>query len=296
MAALLNLVTPGLGHLYAGRPRIAAVVGVALLPLVTSISVAALLGIRQAPLNVWCALLVGLGWLTGMPLHAALMARRAEPAYELRWYNRWWLYILTVLVLGVGWQSVIRLVLRSQVAQAFRIPNPANEPALLVGDYLYTAKWSAALVVKTDDLVVFRSVETPSLLLVKRVAGLPGDTLWMVAGALYRNGRQLNATSSSVRLSDADDAALRAQMRAWQVGRVIGRDSAHYRPTSQQWGPVVVSRDSFFALGDNRTESYDSRHYGFVPLANVIGRPWVIYFSIDPNDGVRGDRIGRRVR
>jgi len=224
------------------------------------------------------------------------MARRAEPAYELRWYNRWWLYILTVLVLGVGWQSVIRLVLRSQVAQAFRIPNPANEPALLVGDYLYTAKWSAALVVKTDDLVVFRSVETPSLLLVKRVAGLPGDTLWMVAGALYRNGRQLNATSSSVRLSDADDAALRAQMRAWQVGRVIGRDSAHYRPTSQQWGPVVVSRDSFFALGDNRTESYDSRHYGFVPLANVIGRPWVIYFSIDPNDGVRGDRIGRRVR
>ncbi|PYO84799.1 MAG: signal peptidase I [Gemmatimonadetes bacterium] len=296
MAALLGLLTPGLGHLYAGLPRTAAVVAVLLLPSVTSLSAAALLAIRRAPLNVWCAVSVVLAWLIGMPLHAALMARRAEPAYELRRYNRWWLYILVVLVVGVGWEGAIRFVLRSRVVQAFRIPSPANEPALLVGDYIFAAKWPAARAVQKDDLVVFRSVETPGLLLVKRVAGLPGDTLWMAAGALHRNGIQLDAAPPRAPSPDQDGLALRTQIRAWQVNRVFGRDTTRYMPTSQEWGPVVIPRDSFFALGDNRLASYDSRHYGFVPLANVMGRPWVVYFSIDPDDGVRGGRIGRRIQ
>src|SRR5438552_15606469 len=106
---------------------------------VTSLSAAALLAIRRAPLSVWCAVSVVLAWLIGMPLHAALMARRAEPAYELRRYNRWSLYILVVLVVGVGWEGAIRFVLRSRVVQAFRIQSPANEPALALGAYISPA-------------------------------------------------------------------------------------------------------------------------------------------------------------
>jgi hypothetical protein len=72
-------------------------------------------------------------------------------------------------------------------------------------------------------------------------------------------------------------------------------------PRHHNWGPLIVPPHSFFALGDNRDASYDSRYYGFVPFANVIGRPSVIYFSFDPTSPepflarVRWNRIGQRV-
>lgn len=70
-------------------------------------------------------------------------------------------------------------------------------------------------------------------------------------------------------------------MRAWQLRYYVGSDSAHYHPTTHDWGPVVVPSAHFFVMGDNRDESYDSRFYGFVPFRNVEGRPRLVYFSYD---------------
>ena len=74
-----------------------------------------------------------------------------------------------------------------------------------------------------------------------------------------------------------------------------------YAPDLQDWGPLVVPPDSFFALGDNRDASYDSRYYGFIPMSRVLGKPRVIYLSLEKDTsgsvtGLRWARIGARVR
>jgi len=119
---------------------------------------------------------------------------------------------------------------------------------------------------------------------VKRLIGLPGDTISMESGVLYWNGDRVDEpwvirTDPS---ANADPMG-RAQMRHWQLPHYVGREREHYSPDLNNWGPLVVPRDSFFMMGDNRDGSYDGRYWGFLPRKNVRGRPLVVYFSYDPS-------------
>jgi signal peptidase I len=175
------------------------------------------------------------------------------------------------------------------------------ENTLLVGDFLFVDKtafggqfeipftgvrflrlpgYSAP---HRDHVIIFRSVEdsTPNLSVVKRIIGEGGDTLQMIADTVYRNGRRLDeAYAIHVGgLAREDELRLR-QMRDWQLRHYIGPAPDRYRPTTHDWGPIVVPRDHFFMMGDNRDESYDSRYWGFLPKSHVVGRPLFIYFSV----------------
>jgi signal peptidase I len=133
-------------------------------------------------------------------------------------------------------------------------------------------------------LVVFRSVEdsTPNLDVVKRLIGVPGDTLQMVNDTLIRNGRRLDEPYV-LRLAEGANVtapALLEQMRARQLRHYAGTDPEHYGPTPHNWGPLVVPADSFWVMGDNRDDSWDSRFWGFLPRAHLEGRPLIIYMSV----------------
>jgi len=105
----------------------------------------------------------------------------------------------------------------------------------------------------------------------------------MVDGRVTRNGQQLDE-SYIVRAELLPEAERpEPEMRGWQLPYLIGKDSAAYQPTVRNWGPLVVPRDSFFMLGDNRDGSRDSRFWGFVPRRNIQGSPLVVYFSYDPS-------------
>jgi signal peptidase I len=170
------------------------------------------------------------------------------------------------------------------------------ENTLLVGDFLFVNKalYGAEIpLVGTRlpairephrfDIVVFDSPLEEGVNVVKRVVGLPGDTLSMVGNVLYLDGEPLQEpyVVRGDPMSDLEDL----QMRAWQVEHLVRRDPRGYRPTLKNWGPVVVPPDSFFVMGDNRDNSYDSRYWGFLGRERVTGRPLFVYYSFD-RDGL----------
>lgn len=204
---------------------------------------------------------------------------------------------------AIGVALVVWIVLRSYFIEAFRIPSPSMENTLLVGDFLFVDKTGFGgqfeipftgirflrapgyATPKRDRVVIFRSVEdsTPNLSVVKRIIGQGGDTLQMIADTLYRNGIKLDESRYAIYVGGGmnveDDLRLR-QMRDWQLPHYIGPARDRYRPTTHDWGPIVVPPDHYFMMGDNRDESYDSRYWGFLPQQHVVGRPLFIYFSV----------------
>ncbi len=190
---------------------------------------------------------------------------------------------------------VVFLVLRTFVVEGFHIwPSGSMERTLLIGDFLFVNKalYGAEIPVlhrrlpafrdpKRLDLVIFDSVEEPGLTVVKRIVGVPGDTLAMEDDTLVLNGRQLPEPYVERRQPAVDQRDPR--MRIWQLPHYVGGAAASYRPTLKTWGPIVVPPDSFFVMGDNRDDSYDSRYWGFLGRDRIRGSPFLVYYSYDHN-------------
>ncbi|HVP90691.1 MAG TPA: signal peptidase I [Terriglobales bacterium] len=163
------------------------------------------------------------------------------------------------------------------VVQAFQIPTGSMEPTLLVGDFLLVNKLAyvrpvlplegailprKAIVRK--DIVVFKYPKKLTQDFVKRVIALEGEKLEIRDKQIYINDRPIDEPYKV-----HSDSQVFAKNDAYHYDDVI-RDN---------YGPVVVPPGYFFAMGDNRDNSSDSRYWGFVPIDYVKGRPWVIYFS-----------------
>lgn len=190
---------------------------------------------------------------------------------------------------------VVWFFLRTFLVEAFRIPSGSMERTLLVGDFLFVTKFLYGAEVplihkrlpkvrdpRLGDVVVFDSVEEEGLKVVKRLVGMPGDTLAMERGVLIRNGHPVGEPwAQKTNPAISADPFQRERMRQWQSRYLVGRDPANYHPDLQDWGPIVVPADSFFMMGDNRDDSYDGRYWGFLPKENVRGTPWFVYFSYD---------------
>jgi len=212
-------------------------------------------------------------------------------ASSLRLGTRLGQWARTLLVVWMAW-----LALSNFVVQAFHVTSESMERTLLAGDVLFVARplYGAEVPLtgmrlpalrepRHGDLVVFGSVETPGLEVVKRVIGLPGDTLASEGGRLSLNGAPLaEPYAVHARPEMPDPPSSREQMRAWQEPRLAGSHPVPYRPDRDNWGPVVVPAESLFVLGDNRDLSYDGRCWGFLPRGNLHGSPIVIYYSFDP--------------
>jgi signal peptidase I len=189
---------------------------------------------------------------------------------------------------------VVWFVLRTFLVEAFRIPSGSMEQTLLIGDFLFVNKalYGAEVPLihkrlpafrepRQNEIIVFDSVEE-DIKVVKRLIGMPGDTLAMEAGQLIRNGVRVPEpyVIHSDPLPSADPVS-RQRMRQWQMRYLVDKDPDTYRPDIQDWGPIQVPPDSYFVMGDSRDNSHDSRMWGFLPRANVRGTPMVVYFSYD---------------
>lgn len=247
----------------------------------------------------------------GTPIEAAPDATPRAPSrdMEMSFLHTVWDWTKSIAV-----AFVLFLVIRSFVVEAFKIPTSSMENTLLVGDFLIVNKavYGAELpgtgiripaFAEPDrgDVIVFNPPHDPSKNYVKRLIGLPGDTLEMQGKHVFVNG--ILQEEPYARYLDRGGDAVHPSM-GWQHSFLPKNLSAReYSPSRDNWGPLVVPADQFFVLGDNRDNSEDSRYWGFVDREAIRGRPWFIYYSFRPADNdqlswireVRWGRIGGRI-
>ena len=208
---------------------------------------------------------------------------------------------------------VLFLVLRTFLVQTFVITSGSMEDTLLVGDMLLVNRAAmGSRIPGTDlripgysdvergDILVFDPPHEETLKLIKRLVGMPGDTLQMRNRVLYLNGEILD--EPYVIHSDQPDEA--HPWMAWQRDHLVGQvDPRSYAPTRDNWGPIVVPEGHYFMLGDNREKSFDSRYWGLLEDWRLEGRAVFTYYSYNRDSyrpfpalrEVRWNRIGRGI-
>jgi len=195
------------------------------------------------------------------------------------------------------WVLFAVLIIRSFLYEGFRIPSGSLKPTLLVGDFIAVNKFTYGLrlpvlhtkIVKINepkigDIVVFRSVNDATIDLVKRIVAVPGDRISYINKVLYINGKEM--PQKFVRnAQDQDEGSAGPWPVVEEDEQLNGIDHDIFvRPgvnISGDFENIVVPKDSFFAMGDNRDNSNDSRFWGFVPEQNIIGRAQYIIVSWD---------------
>ncbi|HWC15451.1 MAG TPA: signal peptidase I [Terriglobales bacterium] len=176
--------------------------------------------------------------------------------------------------------------------QAFEIPTSSMENTLLIGDHVFVDRITAAppthwaffehyRSIQRGDIVVFFSVETPGMHVVKRVIGIPGDRIHLRDGSVYRNGQALK--EPYVIHSLGDQVPYRDNFPA--IPPQLAGDSVIPGWPLRDGEDVVVPPDRYFVMGDNRDVSHDSRYFGLIPREKIIGRPLFIYWSFETPPG-----------
>ena len=198
------------------------------------------------------------------------------------------------------------LVLRSFIAEPFRIPSASMMPTLLIGDLILVNKYDyeirlpvlnlMVLPNKTPqrgDIVVFRYPLDTKIPFIKRVAGLPGDHIAYYDKTLYINGKPMPQTEMETYVgSGAGKIMDGASHRIEDLGSIRHNMLTDMSAYSRDF-EGIVPEGHYFVLGDNRDNSKDSRYWGYVPDANLIGRAFMIWMNWDSkNRGIAWDRIG----
>jgi signal peptidase I len=214
---------------------------------------------------------------------------------------------------------VVGLFIMGFIFQNFVIPSGSMEKTLLIGDHVLVDRitlapptsWAPFVhyrPVKRGDIIVFLkpNPESPDLILVKRAIGIPGDRIHLRHGIVYLNGVAQNEPYAAMPTDNGnfEDAYLpyRDDFPSDVAG--IGQASTENHaaswavelPSHIQGDDIVVPPGKIFAMGDNRTESLDSRFWGFVPMENIMGRPMFVYWSFQtPADQEDKTSIGDRL-
>lgn len=204
----------------------------------------------------------------------------------------------------------IVLGLRSFVAEPFRIPSSSMMPSLLIGDFILVNKFAYGLRLpitntkflplgepKRGDVVVFRPPHHPDEDWIKRIIGLPGDTVAYRDNTVYINGQPLQYRKVGIYAGtgqgmEASGATLLTEELPGRPHPVLEREDMPY--FLQGEGEWKVPPGQYFVMGDNRDNSEDSRYWGFVPEQNLVGRAFVVWMNWD--GGIDFKRLGTLIK
>jgi signal peptidase I len=218
--------------------------------------------------------------------------------------NQWIIENVVSLALAL----LIVFMIRSSVIEAFKIPSGSMIPTLLIGDHIFVNKFAYGFkvpfsdlitdhpiyVVKRDppkrgDVIVFMYPKDESFYYIKRVVGVPGDTVELRNKIIYINQKMVSrdlimGVQAENLFKSMDDPKYNAtnldlyQEHLDQANHIMMLDKTNFM--GESYGPITVPPDSLFVMGDNRDFSNDSRFWGFVPMKNVKGKAVVIWLSL----------------
>jgi signal peptidase I len=187
---------------------------------------------------------------------------------------------------------ILAFFVRTFVVQAFKIPSGSMEPNLLIGDHLLVNKFVFAPTltslertllpidpIRRGDIIVFKYPEDPTRDFIKRVIGLPGDTIEMHNKKVYVNGKPLDEPYAHF-IYPPDEGA-------------SGAPDTETADLLREFAPMTVPADNYFMMGDNRDNSQDSRFWGFMPRDYVKGKALFVYFSFGEGGGLANIRWSR---
>jgi signal peptidase I len=246
--------------------------------------------------------LTGLVWLTDRLFLARQRSPTAEEPTLVEWSRAFFPVLLVVLIL------------RSFVAEPFRIPSASMMPTLLTGDFILVNKFAYGLRVpvlekrflkvaspERGDVVVFRYPPEPRVDYIKRVVGVPGDHVAYRNKTLYINGERVPLELLG---PYRNDGALPGSVLSRET---LGRDgheiltvpsrNMNYGELYDMEAGITVPENHYFMMGDNRDNSKDSRNWGLVPEEKLKGRAFLIWMNWDAfRAAPKWDRFGRRIR
>ncbi|UCE49112.1 MAG: signal peptidase I [Phycisphaerales bacterium] len=287
VAVVFSLVMPGLGHAYCGRlPRGLVFLFVYFVPIL-------LLQAARAFESFGSAITGVIVLITAAPLmHLAAtidsyyVARGTRRDYEMKDYNRWYVYVVLVLLNSASSLNAT-LSLRANYLEAFRVPTVSNYPTIAPGDRFLANKIAYNNSdPKRGDLVVFINPQDRAENYIKRVVAVAGDTVEIRGGALYINDRKVPRHPVAEFKQDGTGMGLNCEPVEGEVLCEVN-GNAQYRiflsapPHDQESGDfakITVPQHHCFVLGDNRNLSRDSRHFGPVPLSTIKGRAEYLYW------------------
>lgn len=267
LAITLSLLCGGLGQIYCGAVRRGLLINGGCLLLGLAIVGLAAVANSTPAVAVFAVVALGLVWLALWSVRdAGRLARLPEMReYALQEYNDPWVY--TILILPtVPLAIALALFLRSNVVEAFVIPSDSMAPTIVAGDRILTNRLGIATrTLERGDLVVFRNPLDRRQRFIKRIVGLPGDTVSLSRGTVIVNGQALTQTLIAPPEADRGiDVLERQSDRQYAIRPDRDGEFANV-------SPVTVPSGAYYVLGDHRGNSNDSRTFGAVSHGEVVG-------------------------
>lgn len=287
LAVVLSWIMAGLGHIYCGR----FVKGLIFTFLVCIFIPVFFGALSVSPSSVRVIVII-LSFLISIVIWLAAIidswhtAKHTSASYTLKDYNRWYVYVLLVLM-GTGGSTQIAYNIRMALLEAFRVPTASNYPTIVPNDRILANKLAYKHNdPKRGDLIVFFNPENRRQNYIKRVVAIAGDTLEIKDGQLYVNDEQLQRQKLSQSALDNIRVEVNGEPLEGEVFEEANGDAQYkiflagppHNQASTDFVKITVPEHHCFVLGDNRNLSYDSRHFGPVPLATIIGRADYLYW------------------
>ena len=289
LAGLLSFLVPGLGQVYNGQETkgllfyfILSISGGFLISLIHFI-----LKPPSRPFFFWVIFLavifISLVLYLFIIFEAIYSAKKISGDYSLKKYNRWYIYLLIILVIRLAGFSVNTTVIEHNIFKGYKIPTASMMPTLLVGDhFLCDLGYYNNHNPERGDLIIFKTVGVETKILLKRIIGIPGDTIQIVDGTVYINQKKLDLEFlKKVTLEQGVEADEYRETLGNSSYQILYLGNSNYNWANRNYGPVTIPDGEYFVLGDNRDNSYDSRYLGMVRRDQIEGRPVFIYFSWD---------------
>jgi signal peptidase I len=271
-AIILSLFMPGLGHISCGKIKKGIILYILFyISLVLAFTTSIL---PIPPYNIIMAVLIFITFLLYVLIDSIIIAKDPINSLKLKPLAGYSLLVGILLLNSYAISPAATKTIKDNYIRAFKIPSGGMMPTLLIGDHIMVDK---RIYKKYDpqkgDIIVFKYPKEPTRMFIKRIVGIGGDKIEINNKQLYIN----------------DDII--------KEPYVIHNDPQIQESQRDNFGPFIVPKNSFFTLGDNRDQTYDSRFYGTVDRNDIKGKAMNIYFSWDKEvDSARWDRLGKGIK